>query len=208
MYSLIALVHLAEGANRNAVHQMLEGVGLDVASTLEGHFNGGDMIVRGAFDSEAAYRSAQGNIGRALHDPAIAHCDTAFYRHGVGQARQPQLAGGVYRALLLCADQAPTQPRLEQFSREMLQMPRHIGAIANWRLSPVLEAGGTLGWTHVWEQDYAGIEGLFGPYMMLPYHWAHIDRWFDPECPDWLVNPHLCHSFCASNRPIAGLPAA
>lgn len=83
-------------------------------------------------------------------------------------------------------------------------MAKYIPAIRNWRFSNVIEAGGDLNWTHVWEQEYADIGGLMGPYMLHPFHWALIDRWFDPECPDWIVNIHLCHSFAALGAPVLG----
>jgi hypothetical protein len=35
-----------------------------------------------------------------------------------------------------------------------------------------------------------------GPYLMHPIHWAYVDRWFDPECPDVIVRDRVCHSFC------------
>ena len=76
-------------------------------------------------------------------------------------------------------------------------MPYYIPAIRNWQLSRAEEATGARRWTHVWEQEYADAGGLMGPYMMHPYHWARIDRWFDPECPDRIVDARLCHSFCA-----------
>ena len=58
-------------------------------------------------------------------------------------------------------------------------------------------ASGARGWTHVWEQEFANIGGLAGEYMLHPYHWARIDRWFDPECTQWMIDTTLCHSFCA-----------
>jgi hypothetical protein len=33
---------------------------------------------------------------------------------------------------------------------------------------------------------------------MHPIHWAVVDRWFDPECPDVIVRDRVCHSFCQS----------
>ena len=59
-----------------------------------------------------------------------------------------------------------------------------------------VESGGARNWTHVWEQEYTDIGGLTGPYMLHPYHWSHIDRWYDPDCTDWIVDPHLCHTYC------------
>ena len=35
-----------------------------------------------------------------------------------------------------------------------------------------------------------------GPYLMHPIHWAYVDRWFDPECPEVIVRDRVCHSFC------------
>ena len=60
----------------------------------------------------------------------------------------------------------------------------------------MVQAEGARPWTHVWEQRYDALDGLMGDYMMHPYHWARVDRWFDPESPDWIVDTHLCHSFC------------
>jgi hypothetical protein len=131
----------------------------------------------------------------------VARADTAFYRNGAGSVGAPGLADGVYRALLLNACRPQSVAKRAQFDAEMVLMPKYIPAIRNWRYSPVIEASGERPWTHVWEQEYAGIEGLMGPYMLHPYHWAVIDRWFDPECPDWLVDTRLCHSFGAFGRP-------
>jgi hypothetical protein len=33
--------------------------------------------------------------------------------------------------------------------------------------------------------------------LMHPIHWAVVDRWFDPECPEVIVRDRVCHSFCA-----------
>ena len=33
---------------------------------------------------------------------------------------------------------------------------------------------------------------------------AFVDRWFDPEDPDWLVDPVLCHSFCETSAAVIG----
>lgn len=200
MYSLVALVHLdGDGA---AVSAALAGLGAAVAPTMEGNFNGGDLIAHFAFDDKAGYRTLQSAIAAALAGAGVARADTAFYRHGASGVGAPGLAGGVYRALLLNADRPLPAAKRAQFDAEMVLMPKYIPAIRNWRYSPVIEATGERPWTHVWEQEYAGIEGLMGPYMLHPYHWAVIDRWFDPECPDWLVDTRLCHSFGAFGRPL------
>ena len=201
MYSLVALVHAEPGAV-DAVSAKLAALGGAVAPVLEGSFNGGDVSAIFGFADEVAYRARKDAILAAASGAGVLRADTAFYRHGTQGVASPGLASGVHRALLLCADHDATDARIDAFERETVLMPKYIPAIRNWRLSRVIEATGELGWTHVWEQEYDGIEGLMGPYMLHPYHWAMIDRWFDPECPDWLVNVRLCHNCAAYGRAI------
>jgi hypothetical protein len=40
--------------------------------------------------------------------------------------------------------------------------------------------------------------------MLHPCHWGQVDRWFDPEDPDWLIDTFLCHSFCETRAPVIG----
>lgn len=195
MYSLIALVHLEGEAAR--IRAALAGLGAAVAPVMEGSFNGGDLSAIWNFRDEVAYRTARSGIDAILNGAGVERADTAFFGHGSIGVREQGLSTGIHRTLLLCADRAASEARLAQFEAEMVLMPKYIPAIRNWRFSRVTEAAGELPWTHVWEQEFVDTAGLMGPYMLHPYHWAFIDRWFDPECPDWLVNPRLCHSFAA-----------
>jgi hypothetical protein len=201
MHNLVCLVHVASGEGA-AVSAGLEALGGAVAPVLEGNFNGGDLAARFVFADEAAYRAARPAIDGVLAGSAVTRADTACFADGTGGGTAPGLAGGIWRGLLLCADRSQDKSLLERFEAELLLMPKYIPAIRNWRLSRVIEATGELPWTHVWEQEFDALDGLMGPYMMHPYHWASVDRWFDPECPDWLVNPHLCHSLAAFGRPL------
>ncbi|WP_306306846.1 Dabb family protein [Nocardia brevicatena] len=81
-------------------------------------------------------------------------------------------------------------------------MPQHIPTIRSWQLSRVRHAAGASEWTHVWEQEFDDLDGLLGPYMNHPIHWAHVDRFFDPESPDLIVRDRVCHSFCALPAPV------
>jgi hypothetical protein len=194
MYSLVSLVSAGEAA-RAALSERLRALGGVVAPVLEGNFNGGDVAARFSFGDEAAYRAARAEIDAAVAAADASQHNWAFFKDGVAGVADPGLATGVWRGLLLCADRPQAAQRQAEFEAEMVLMPKCIPAIRNWRFSRALESGGDLGWTHVWEQEYADLGGLMGPYMLHPYHWALIDRWFDPECPDWIVNTHLCHSF-------------
>ncbi|MDV6240320.1 antibiotic biosynthesis monooxygenase family protein [Rhodococcus opacus] len=76
----------------------------------------------------------------------------------------------------------------------------HVRTIGTSQLSRVHESAGSARWTHVWEQEYANLDGLLGPYMTHPYHWAHIDRWFGPERGPRIVT-RLCQGFCVIDGP-------
>lgn len=200
MYSLVCLVHLADG--EVSAGEALAALGSVVAPVMEGAFNGGDLAAHFALDSEETYRALRPRVDAVLAGPGVVRADTVFYRHGVSGCAAPGLAGGVWRGLLLAANRPQAEARRDQFETEIVLMPKYIPAIRNWRLSRVIEASGDRRWTHVWEQEYADLGGLLGPYMLHPYHWALIDRWFDPECPDWIVDTRLCHSFAAFGQAV------
>jgi hypothetical protein len=113
---------------------------------------------------------------------------------------EPGIRDAVKRTLLLRVEDGTDPERVHRFEQELAGMPRHIGAIRNWSLARVLP--NPSGWTHAWEQEYADLDGLRVDYMRHPYHWAVIDRWFDPEHPDRIVDPALAHVFCATESSI------
>lgn len=201
MFSLVSLISADEAA-REPLKARLQEIGAAAGSVMEGAFNGGDVAARFTFPDAAAYRTARQEIDAAIAAAGAGQHNWAFFEDGARGVAAPDLATGVWRGLLLCADRAQAASRLPDFEVEMVLMPKYIPVIRNWRFSRALESGGDLRWTHVWEQEYAEVGGLMGPYMLHPFHWAVIDRWFDPECPDWIVNTRLCHSFAMLGRPV------
>lgn len=185
MYNRIDLLQLPPDVSAERREDMLQGLrqGPDtlLQPTLPGVYNGGDYLRK----------------LRATHPDAkpLSLCaDSVVYQDGEGGGDWRR--GGIYRALLLSLRPGTAAAAAERFERETLAMPRYIRSIRAWRLSRVQWSSGARPWSHVWEQRYDDLEGLSGPYMMHPYHWAHVDRWFDPESPDWIVDTHLCHSYC------------
>jgi len=194
-----------------SLNGLLEAEDVLLQPTLPGVYNGGDYLWHLRFPDEAAYRQtlADGRWRRGVDDvladrDRIAAVDSVAYPAGRRGGKSP--GQGVYRVLLLSTERvgrpasSPSAGTLARFEDELCAMPDYIASIRRWQLSRVTDAAGARGWTHVWEQEYADLQGLQGPYMMHPYHWGFIDRWFDPENPDWIVDPHLCHTFCALDR--------
>jgi Stress responsive A/B Barrel Domain len=206
MYSVTRLLDIAVGEQdrvlasvrsaaeaTNAHHRLVE-------PTLPGSRNGGDTLVHMRFDSRSQWLSAADEFAAVLQDPAVTRINGATYPgaptgNGGGAAT-------VYRVLLLRVSPDTDAGTLARFEDELSSMPRHIPAITSWQLSCVDDAIGTSQWTHVFEQEFRDVDGLMGPYLMHPIHWAVVDRWFDPECPDVIIRDRVCHSFCHCDHAI------
>jgi hypothetical protein len=201
MYSVTRLLDVAEGerdrvlaaaragaAATRARHQLVE-------PTLPGVRNGGDILMHLRFDTEDQWRSVETDFAATLSDPSITRVNGACYSGGA--SRSGAHAGTVYRALLLRVLLGTDDHTVARFEDDLRLMPRFVNTITAWQLSRVDEPVGTSGWTHVFEQEFTDVDGLMGPYLMKPIHWAVVDRWFDPECPDVIIRDRVCHSFCA-----------
>jgi hypothetical protein len=165
-----------------------------VQPTLPGTRNGGDILVHQRFASKDRWHSAATKFASLLADPAVTRVNGASY---LGEpSSHSTTPGTVYRALLLSVSSETPVATVARFERELSMMPRYVPAIRAWQLSHVDNAIGTSRWTHVFEQEFSDIDGLMGPYLMHPIHWAVVDRWFDPECPDVIIRDRVCHSFC------------
>jgi hypothetical protein len=171
------------------------------APTLPNVYNGGDAIWRGTFADaaacEAAFASDAWKAAAALlSDKAIVtHVDRTTFASGMAGERAQ--APGLYRVALFCANVRPDADRLQSFAQETKALATQVRTIGRWQLSTTRDADGLCPWTHVWEQEYADLDGLNGAYMLHPAHWARAERWFDPEYPEHLVDTTLVHSFCA-----------
>lgn len=204
---LISFTDTADDAARDAVVAGLRDAvepharSVLVRPTLPGGIRGGDLVAKFRFDSESDWRGVENAVDFLLWVPTVDQIDGVTY---TGAVRPASVASTptVYRTLLVAVDLATDPDLVAQFEAETAAMPDYIPSIGASQLSRVRESCGTR-WTHVWEQEYASVDGLTGPYMTHPYHWAHVDRWFDPERAHRIVTG-LCHSFCAIDGPVLG----
>ena len=169
--------------------------------TLPGVYNGGDYIWHMQFADEAAYAIWKAEQGKAadtvLADTAlVSHIDSVAYEGGRSGAKPGAPDKGCYRVALFSVFKEPFPGAIAQYDAETYEMGNYIGSIKRWQISHVKESSGARPWTHVWEQEYDDVGGLHGAYMLHPHHWGHVDRWYDPECTDWMIDNHLCHTFC------------
>lgn len=198
MYSVTRLIDVAEdGLDR--ILAELRDVATDVPysivqPTMPGSRNGGDVLCHLRFGSESEWRCVEKNFTGVLAGAAVTRVNGANYCGA--PLRTDVTSGTVYRTLLLRVVDGTAADTVARFEDELRAMPRYVHTITAWQLSRVDESVGATPWTHVFEQGFTDVDGLVGPYLVHPIHWAVVDRWFDPECPEVIVRDRVCHSFC------------
>jgi hypothetical protein len=205
MFNVIRLIDAVDEAARDRLLDELgdaaSGCGAEkvlVEPTLPGARNGGDILMRLRFGFKDEWDSAAAVFDRVLADRAVQRVNGATYTGSPATASA--VAGSVYRTLLLRVQSDADAAKVERFEHDLRLLPRYVASICTWQLSRVESAVGTSSWTHVFEQEFVDVDGLTGPYLMHPIHWAYVDRWFDPECPECIVRERVCHSFCQITR--------
>lgn len=170
---------------------------------------GGQLMVLAAFADLASFEAARhhrylDSAVRPALQAVATHVEVVRYRQGPVDLRDSSLADGIQRTLLLHVN---SERDLARFERQLADMPRYIDTIRNSSLSRVDRVWGGTGppWTHVWEQEFATLEGLTGLYMTHPYHWGLVDTWFDPQAPNHLVDTTIIHAMCPLGQSILAL---
>jgi hypothetical protein len=200
MFNAIRLIDTVEGARDRLIEKLRTatiGIGADehlVQPTLAGVRNGGDILMLLRFPEISQWLSCAGAVDDVLADPAVTHVNGATYSGRLIATSETK--GTIYRTLLLRVQPDTDEITLARFEEDLRLLPRYVTSIHSWQLSRVESATGTSPWTHVFEQEFGDLAGLTGPYLMHPIHWAHVDRWFDPECPEVIIRDRVCHSFC------------
>jgi hypothetical protein len=200
MFNVTRLIHVVPDVDRDSLLPKLRAFATCadraiVAPTLPGVRNGGDILMNLRFRDDAQWATVAGELATILSGPAVAHVDGVQYR-GTPDASGQHGPDAIYRTLLLRVAPGSDEATVKRFEDDLRLLPNYVPAITAWQLSRVESAVGTSPWTHVFEQEFRDLDALMGPYLMHPIHWAYVDRWFDPECPDVIVRDRVCHSFC------------
>lgn len=171
----------------------------NLGRNLEGSWGAGDFTLDLSFVSDA-YQTSTANGLTQL--PALARVDRLAYRRIGGGQRAVGLENGIWRTLLFRVRPDQDRNLVAALEQDLLRMPAYIANIGNWQLSRVCSDSA---WTHVWQQEFASVDGLLGEYLTHPFHWGWVDRWFDPEFPEWTVET-IAHAFCAQTTSLLTQP--
>jgi hypothetical protein len=145
-------------------------------------------------------------LGGALAELSsqIARVELAIPELIAGHVGVPGLVG-IKRTLWLRVLPGTEEAAVGRFEAETPLLAQAVPAIRNWQWSRVRTASPNpmeTGWTHLWEQEFETLAGLESDYMASPCHWGYIDRWFDPEMPEQIVDVGLAHLSCPATAPI------
>lgn len=211
MFSVIRLIDVAAEDDRDRLLTTLRSAASQVGAermlvepTLPGSRNGGDILMHLRFADRYQWDCIADQFSRVLADSAIRHINGASYTGTPTGIDWSASSGTVYRTLLLRAAAGTGDATIARFEADLQLMPKYVRTITVWQLSRVEHAIGASAWTHVFEQQFTDVDGLTGPYLLHPIHWAYVDRWFDPECPDVIVQDRVCHSFCRADTAVLG----
>ena len=222
MIRTTAFVHLRPDATPARVDELIDAashaaeetdaIAADASRVTSNAFRAGDVMLLGAYTHQSALEHALGSshfteVLRPLLAELATHVEAVRYAQGAATIREPDLTDGIHRSLLIRVDPDTDPVIVERFEHELAAMPNFIDAIRNSSLSRIDAMHASLGadYTHVWEQEFATLDGLTGPYMQHAYHWSVIDPWFDVQAPVHIVDPVLIHSSCHLRRSILTL---
>lgn len=208
MCEVIRIVHLRPGARPDgAVATRIRKAAADagaieslVRAPLPGSINAGDLMVRLRFADGASREAGRSSLDAVLAGPDVERFHGAGFRAEAYGNAAGAADASCYRVLLLRVDPAAGSSEVGRLEKDLLAMPRYMPSIRSWNLSRVESAVGGTAWTHVWEQRFASPADVTGQYLDHPVHWAVVDRWFDPECPESIIRDRVCHAFCAISR--------
>ena len=219
MFSYLQVIHIDPSQPAGKVHELLHRLAefsetlpgvrsAKAGTTLPRALNGGQLMWRLSFSTEADYWTCRAS--RVWHSkvaPALAperglSIDSAAYDVKFADTSRQRSTQRIWRCLMLALEPHAGAADARQLERDLMLMPRYIDAIGNWALGRAVSSQGRRSWTHVWEQEFDDVQGLEGPYMTHPIHWGLVDAWFDPECPQRIVDPLLIHAAFAIERSI------
>lgn len=157
--------------------------------------NAGDVVVRMVFANAELARMGQDL--RELDGLGVVWLGYPLGMHGLGTT-----GAGVWRALIFRCFADADPGLVSRMQAATLQLPGQIPEIRNWALSAVAWTQGAARFGWVWEQEFAQVTDLTGPYMTAPLHWGLVDAFFDADCPEYVVDPQLVQIVGATGRTI------
>jgi len=171
-----------------------------LAPVLEGSFQGGDLLFELGFESKETYLAAKGSPAfealKALVDDEARISGYEFVAYGEGRMNLQSAEAKCHRLLIFEVYPGTPMELIEKMETLMPDMCLYIPGLLNCKLARVEEASGHRNWNYAFECDYDDPATFFSSYMFRPYHWANVDKFFEPSCQEFMIDPDLCTPCC------------
>ena len=213
MYSAVFMITFAAGADDAARASFKEAVKAKadalssvniMGDVLPYAFGGGDYFLELGYalksDYEAAKQQSEWQELQELLADAQVIDHVEFVAYGEGTLNITSDKAACHRVLIyeIVPDAKPEM--LEKMEKIMPDMCKYIPGLLNCKLAKVEESSGTMNWGYAFECDFDDPMTFLTNYNYRPYHWSHIDKFFEPSCEEWVADPNLCTPYIAADE--------
>ena len=179
---------------------------VNIATETFGVMPGGDYFAEVGFADQDAYEakkaeSAWTDLQALMHDETrVAATEFAAYGEGT-LTLQEKKASGCHRVLMYDLIDDPDPAMVEKMESVMNDMCDHVPGLLNCKFARIVESSGTHDWKYAFECDFDDPSSFTGKYMTTPFHFCYIDKFFEPACDEWVVDPDLRTPFMSQETP-------
>lgn len=214
MFSALFMITYAEGAGEEAKGAFAQEAAaaaqavssVNIATETLGVMPGGDYFIEVGFEDQEAYEQAKSTdswaalLGLLDDGSLISACEFAAYGEGALLLQEKERSG-CHRVLMFDLIDDPDPAMVTKMESVMLDMADHVPGLLNCKFARVVEASGTHDWKYAYECDFDDPSTFTGKYLTTPFHFCYIDKFFEPACAEWVVNPDLRTPFMVQEKP-------
>lgn len=106
---------------------------------------------------------------------------------------------GCHRLLIFHILPDVPEERIRKMKENIVRFPDYVPGMVSCKIAKVVESSGSMDWNCAFDVDFELPGDYLGWYLHSPYHWAYIDRYFEPSSCDFCIDPHLCSVYCQSD---------
>lgn len=175
-----------------------------VKPLLMGSVPASDLYVEMGFPDQAAYEEAKKlpaweTLNMTVSDSKFV-ADREFVAFGEGNARCSDKESKAHRLLIFHAYPDTPVELKEKMEETIVRFVDYVSGMVNCKIARVVESDGNMDWSYAFECDYDTPATYLGSYLATPYHWAYIDKYFDPAATaTFFIDPNLCSVYCETD---------
>ncbi len=162
-----------------------------------------NLYIELGFKDEAEFEAAKKlDAWTALREKLDDAAQTAAYEYaafGSDLENFSDRPAACHRILIFHVLPDTPEELIRKMEETIVRFPDYVPGMVNCKIAKVVESSGSMEWNYAFDVDFEQPDDYFGWYLHTPYHWAYIDRYFEPSSSEFFVDPHLCSVYCPSD---------